>query len=200
MRTLGYVAVGVLLFAWSSPLNESMKVAVKRSLSPVDFGNEDPVEEVRIFRSVPTSRMVGSKAAAKCPQAPFVVVSYDEFDLVTVQTRSRDGIVTDPAVEKIGTLIGCLGAPNTAGHLPFYSQGHFNDRGQEKGLSFVGNGECDGVSGPVPPQVSVFRCWVTASKLPAGYTGGFITSNTLATVLPGYLNRSIGVARFWKQP
>jgi hypothetical protein len=109
-------------------------------------------------------------------------------------------MVTDPEVEKIGTLIGCLGAPNTAGHLPFYSEGHFNDHGQEKGLSFVGNGECDRVAGPVPPQVTVSRCWVTASNLPAGYTGGFITSNTLSTAVPGYLRTSIGVARFWKQP
>jgi len=203
--------VAISLLFWAASVCQSVSKPSKRGsaetqnpndkkLSQIENPKKTPIEEVRIFRSISTRNMLGSAAAAQCTKAPFASLSYDELDLVTVTTRSWDGMVTDPEVEKIGTLIGCLGAPNTAGHLPFYSEGHFNDHGQEKGLSFVGNGECDRVAGPVPPQVTVFRCWVMASNLPSGYAGGFITSNTLGTALPGYLRTSIGVARFWKQP
>ena len=190
MRILRYIPLPVLLAGATALRSES----------------SFPVEEVRIFRTVETSSMRGSAAAAKCGQAPFAAGSYQEFDLVTVQTGSSDGLVTVPDVEKIGTLVACSGVPNAAGHLPFYSEGHFNNHGQQKGLSFVGNGECDRVVGPVPSKVLIVRCWVTTSKLPAGYTGGFITSNTLTrpptgdAVPAGYLTTSIGVARFWKQP
>src|SRR5215813_342230 len=92
-----FVVISSLLWAASAcqsvskpsrPSSAETQSRNDKNLNQIENAEKKPVEEVRIFRSVETGRVLDSAAAAKCPQAPFVPVLYLELDLATVKTRS----------------------------------------------------------------------------------------------------------------
>src|SRR5215831_6319797 len=85
--------------------------ASARSASMVKAQNAPlgSVEEVYIFRSIRTVRVVGPDAAEFCrSRVAFTSFAKDTSDLVSI-TVGPNGLVTEPKVKVIGKLVTCTG-------------------------------------------------------------------------------------------
>ena len=160
------------------------------------------VEEVYIFRSIRTVRVVGADAAEFCrSRVAFTSFAHDTFDLVSMNV-GPNGLVTGPKVKVIGTLVTCTGRTSNPDVFDFYGEGEIN------GIRFKGGGDClRYAEAPLTGATSV-RCHNRTTVLNDGYVGGLITSNSLTpmdasptgTIPQGYVGTSVAVARFWKRP
>jgi hypothetical protein len=75
-------------------------------------------------------------------------------------------------------------------------------------VPFVGRGECVTTRRDHPePGISLQRCFMELSGLPAAYVGGHLTTNTISsrsslgdgTDPPGYTQPSIATIRLWRR-
>jgi hypothetical protein len=159
------------------------------------------VEEVYIFRSIRTVRVVGPEAAELCrSRVEFTSFAHDTSDLVAM-TVGPNGLVTEPKVKVIGTLVTCTGRTINPDVFDFYGEGEIN------GIRFKGGGDCVRYADAPLMGANSVQCRNRATVLNEGYVGGLITSNSLTptdasptgTIPPGYLGTSVAVARFWKR-
>lgn len=159
------------------------------------------VEDIYIGRSWRESRNPPTGFCAQ-ERTGFGTASVeDTYTFRSVETRGADGLIVDADVAVIGTLRACFGPQPESGTF-FYAEGTLGD------VPFTGRGECRTTRRDYPePGVSVVRCFMELSGLPAVYVGGQLTTNTVGTRValgertdpPGYTQPSIATIRLWKR-
>ncbi len=169
-----------------------------------DYKNEVRAdqEEIYVFRTTRTDRKTGATPA--CSAAPFATGDEQDFDLWSIEVRGADSRVVNTHRSGVGEFIGCFSRPAADYSVQMYAAG------KVAGVPWTGVGECI-VAKAQPPvhTVVTYTCKLDLSELPAAYSGGFIVSSTLATLLrgqpptahvPGYVSTSIVTMRLWKKP
>jgi hypothetical protein len=162
----------------------------------------DSVEEIYIARSLRESRESPTPFCAPGRTGFGEASVEDRYSFWSVEVRGSDGRVTDAMVEQVGTLRACFGPLAAGGGSFFYAEGAFGD------ASFTGRGDCRGSPEASPePGVGVTRCFMDLGELPAPYTAGRLTTNTVNSRAglgavsdpPGYTQPSIATVRLWKR-
>ena len=159
------------------------------------------VEDIYIARSVRTSRVMPTDFCAES-RVGFGSTFEDLFNLHATTTRTSDGRMTEALGDRIGQLRVCVGRTSNPLRLNFYAEGDLG------AVAFTGKGDCEAPKLDFPePGITVYRCFLDLTDLPRGYTGGLLTTNTVAsrqligaTSDPaGYVQSSIATVRLWKQ-
>ena len=158
-------------------------------------------ETIIVARSVRESRVAPT---AFCDEARIGFANAEREDRLafrSVAVRANDGVVTDASVRNIGDLHTCVGPTAEPETINFYAEGVVAN------VRFKGRGECF-----VGPQnfpvagVTLQRCFLDLYDMSDGYSGGQLTTNTLASRQlfgeesdpPGYTQASIATIRMWK--
>lgn len=142
-------------------------------------------------------------AASRTGFEPYATDSERHYTFWAVETSARDGRVVDAGTSRVAVLRGCFGPTADRTRQMFYADFELGD------LSFRGSGECVALALDVPERglISV-RCHLVLSGLPASYTGGLLTTNTLTSQEPyggesnppGYTQASVATIRLWRSP
>jgi hypothetical protein len=160
------------------------------------------VEEIYVFRTTRTAQTRGTTPA--CAAAPFASVNEQVFDLWSIESRAADSRIVNAHRRSVGAFTACFTSPAPDHSLQMYASGKVAH------IPWVGIGECI-VPKSQPPvrTVAMYTCRLDLSGLPDRYSGGFVVSSTLATLLrdqpatahvPGYISTSIVTLRLWKKP
>ena len=160
------------------------------------------VEDIYVVRSVRLSRVTPSDYCAQSRTDLPTPLFEDQYDFKAVATRAADGAVTNDAGPTVGHLHACFGRTSDSLVVSFYAQGELN------GVQLTGRGDCrfDGREFP-EPGITPIRCYLDLTGLPAGFTGGRLTTNTLGSRAllglvsdpPGYTQPSIATVRLWRR-
>jgi hypothetical protein len=160
-------------------------------------------EEIYVLRSmrerhVPVANWCDS---AKTGFDPFPTDAERAFSFWSISTTAQDGRVVDTKKSRVAALRGCFGPTTEPARQRFYAE---IDLGS---TSARGSGECSAVMVDFPEsQLFPVRCFLVLDRVPAGYVGGLLTTNTLAsknayggeTDPPGYNQASIATIRLWR--
>ncbi|MDZ4866052.1 MAG: hypothetical protein SGI91_01915 [Alphaproteobacteria bacterium] len=160
-------------------------------------------EDIYVLRSIrePQKPTPNWCAASRTGFEPFATDAERFFSFWSVRQEPATGKVTDAKVARVAELRGCFGATNERPRQNFYAEIKLGE------LSFQGKGECLALNLNFPePGLIPVRCQLTLSGLPAPYTGGVLTTNTLTskatfggdTDPPGYTQASIATIRLWQ--
>lgn len=115
---------------------------------------------------------------------------------------SASGKVTDVSSVRAGTLHACFSPTPDSLIQSFYAEGEVG------GVVVIGRGQCRTTKRDFPEAgMSVRTGQLDLAGLPMAYTGGQLTTNTLAsrTIIgadtnpPGYTQISIATVRLWKK-
>jgi hypothetical protein len=186
-------------------------IAFLACLSQAGAGGEDSeyknevkagIEEIYVFRTTRTDQKRGATPA--CAAAPFASVNEQDFDLWSIAVRGADSRVVNTHKSGVGSFAACFTAPAQDHSLQMYASGSVAK------IPWTGVGECI-VPKAQPPvrTVAQYTCRLDLNGLPDRYSGGFVVSSTLATLLrdkpptahvPGYVSTSIVVIRLWRRP
>ena len=161
------------------------------------------LEEIFVFRTSRTRHTAGQTSA--CSAAPFSSTNEDFYQLWSIQTHAADSRVVNTHVRNVGGFTACLGQLARDQPLQMYATGTVDQ------IPWIGVGECLALMSQPPVRTAIaFTCHLNLSGLPERYTGGFLTSSTLAPFLgkdqpptayiPGYLSTSVATVRLWKRP
>jgi hypothetical protein len=159
------------------------------------------VEEIYIGRSVREAHATTLTAYCDQTKIHFTATSEDRFTFRSTATRATDGRMVDTNVQTIGDLHACFGPTEDAAISNFYAEGNLGS------VAFTGIGECRVVKPNFPePGLFPLRCFLDLSRLPAGYTAGELTTNSVLsrkvlgteTDPPGYTQASIATIRLWR--
>jgi hypothetical protein len=159
------------------------------------------VEDIYIGRSWRESRQPPTEFCAAARTGFGTASVEDTYTFRSVETRGTDGLILNANVATIGRLRACFG-PLPESLSFFYAEGTLGD------VPFTGRGECRTMRRDYPePGMSVQRCFMELSGLPAAYVGGQLTTNTVGsrnalgdrTDPPGYTQPSIATIRLWKR-
>jgi hypothetical protein len=160
------------------------------------------VEDIYIVRSLRLSRTTPGAFCAESRTGFRAPTVEDRYDFKAVTARPADGHVTNAAGSTVGHLHACLGTTADSLTESFYAEGDLN------GIRLTGRGECrtDGQESP-EPGIQPWRCYLKLTGLPAGFTGGQLTTNTVVSrkalgavsVPVGYTQPSIATIRLWKK-
>lgn len=187
-------------------------VALAQS-SPSDHSGRP--EDVFVYRVV---RVTRASVGSECAGAGFRVSGQGNYEFTALSVRDTSGEVTFEVKQKVGESLGCFGPRSDSAPMPFYSRLNIN------GIKAVGRGECATRYEDFPePHVIIQDCWLKLENLSAGYVGGFVTMNSLATTggapntaaardctggpcgrgyesnPPGYFQTSVATMRVWRQ-
>ena len=119
----------------------------------------------------------------------------------SVTVEPGDGRISNPKAAEVGDLHACFGSTTDPKVVSFYTEGRI------AGVPLSGNGNCVRDLTDFPEKgISVVRCFLNIGGLPAGYTGGTVSTNTIGTRSligvesdpPGYVQPSIATIRLWK--
>jgi hypothetical protein len=161
------------------------------------------LEEIFVFRTTRSAQERGATPA--CAPAPFATVSEDRYNLWSIQLRASDSRVVKTHEKPVGDFRACFSQLAEGKPLNMYAMGTVAS------VPWVGVGECL-ITKAQPPvrTVLALNCQLALSGLPEGYTGGLVTSSSLAPLLgreqgptahvPGYLSTSVVTIRLWKKP
>ena len=125
----------------------------------------------------------------------------DRFAMWSTQVQAVDGRMIDSKATNMGDLRGCFGQTGDPKRVNFYAEGQIGS------VSYVGSGDCLVVRADYPEKgITSVRCFLNLRGLPAGFTGGFLATNTVIskallggeTDPPGYAQASIATIRLWK--
>ena len=125
----------------------------------------------------------------------------DRYSMWAVAVRPDDGQITDAKANKVGELHACFGSTTDPKVINFFTEGRV------AALSFTGGGSCLVLRADFPEKgITPVRCFLELRDLPAPYTGGVLTTNTVtsraalgdATDPPGYVQPSIATVRLWR--
>jgi hypothetical protein len=170
-------------------------------LSTTAMSQQKSVEDVYIARSWRESRVAPTDFCAQSRTGFANSNIEDRYTFRSTTTRASDGLMTDANVRTIGTLHACFATGADSTQIHFYGEGVLG------GVAFTGNGECKVAHQDFPePGLRVLHCFLDLGKLPAGYVGGQLTTNSvLSRALlggpsdpPGYTTPSIATIRLWK--
>jgi len=160
-----------------------------------------PVEEIYVARSLREARDEPTSFCAPSRTGFGEARTEDRYSFWSVEVRGSDARVTDAKVQQVGDLRACFGSLGDGASF-FYAEGSFGE------LTFTGRGDCRGSPGLSPePGISLTRCYMDLSALPAEYVGGRLTTNTIGsrngigdvTDPPGYTQPSIATIRLWRR-
>ena len=158
-------------------------------------------ESIYIARSLRTSRITPT---AYCDQQRigFKGTFEDQYTFQSVATQPADGRVTNPNVNTVGRLHGCVGSSDPA-VLNFYAEGLLG------AVSFKMAGSCRTATGADFPEpgITEYACLFVLRDLPEGYVVGTLTTNTIVSREAigersdpyGYVQPSIATIRLWKR-
>jgi len=161
------------------------------------------IEEIFVFRTSRTQHTSGQ--TSECAAAPFSSANEDFYELWSIQVQAADGRVVNTHLRKVGGFTACLGQLTRGQPLQMYATGTVAQ------IPWVGVGECLVLMSQPPIRTGIaFTCHLNLSGLPDRYSGGILTSSTLAPFLgkdqpptahiPGYLSTSVVTVRLWKKP
>ncbi|HSQ31459.1 MAG TPA: hypothetical protein VLN49_16500 [Gemmatimonadaceae bacterium] len=160
------------------------------------------VEDIYIVRSLRLSRTApGEFCAEQRTGFPNPTVE-DHYDFKAITARPADGRVTNANGSTVGHLHACLGATSDSLTQTFYAEGDLN------GVRLTGRGDCRTSGRESPePGIQPWRCYLELAGLPAGFTGGQLTTNTVVSRRTlgavsdpvGYAQPSIATIRLWKK-
>ena len=159
-------------------------------------------ETIVVARSVRESRVAPTDFCAEARVGFGNAQREDRFAFRSVTVRPTDGVVTDASVQTIGDLHSCVGTTPDAQTINFYAEGRVAN------VEFKGRGECFVGRQNVPVDgVTLQRCFLNLYDMSEGYSGGQLTTNTLASRLifgeesdpPGYTQAWIATIRMWKR-
>jgi len=158
-------------------------------------------ETIIVARSVRESRVAPTAFCAEARVGFGNAQREDSFAFRSIAVRPSDGVVTDASVQTIGELHACVGTTPDPQTINFYAEGVV------AGVTFKGRGECFVGPQNVPVDgVWLQRCFLNLSDMNDGYSGGQLTTNTLASRRifgeesdpPGYTQTSIATIRMWR--
>ena len=159
------------------------------------------VEDIYIVRSLRLSRTAPGEFCAERRTGFPTPTLEDRYDFKAVTARTADGRVTSATGSTVGHLHACFGATADSLTESFYAEGDLN------GVRLTGRGEfrTDGQESP-EPGIQPWRCYLKLAGLPAGFTGGQLTTNTVVSRKAlgavsdpvGYTQPSIATIRLWK--
>jgi hypothetical protein len=198
-----------------SPLQALKTVPLMTALMALPAAHADPaqssykdegaaaVEEIFVFRTARTQHTSGQ--TSECAAAPFSSANEDFYELWSIQVRAADSRVVNTHQRKVGGFTACLGQLTRGQPLQMYAVGSLAQ------IPWNGVGECLALMSQPPIRTGIaFTCHLNLGGLPERYTGGILTSSTLAPVLgkdqpptahiPGYLSTSVVTVRLWKKP
>ena len=180
---------------WAAVSSHASQVATSRQA-------QSPVEEIYIARSLRESRSAPS-AFCSAERTGFDNSQYeDRYTFRSVATRTSDGRVTDPGVQAIGHLRGCVGQTADALVANFYAEG------QLAGLPLTAAGQCRAPRADHPESGTMFMaCSFELRNLPSPYVSGHLTTSTMnsrqavggVSDPAGYVQPSIATVRLWKK-
>ena len=162
------------------------------------------VEEIYVVRTVREKHLrksewcTPSRTGFQGPQGESTIE--ERYSLWTLDIRAIDGRVTNAKQNKAGEGRACIASTTDSSTFDFYAEASVS------GIAFKGNGQCAAMRPDFPEQgVVAARCYLELRNLPAGYVGGMLTSNTVATRAPGestdppgYIQPSIATIRVWR--
>lgn len=158
-------------------------------------------EEVFVFRTTRSTRTSGR--TPRCESADFESTAEDTYQTWSIKTNSRDSRISKGHVREVGSFQACFGAIARGKPFEMYAVGTV------AGIPWRGRGSCVAMDAQPPERaVAAFNCNLAISDLPVGYSGGWLTSSTVAPVLGssappdahvrGYMSTSIVTLRLWK--
>ena len=125
----------------------------------------------------------------------------DRYSMWAVAVRAGDGQITDAKANKVGELHACFASTTDPKVINFFTEGRVAS------VSFTGGGSCIYLRADFPEKgITPARCFLELRDLPAPYTGGVLTTNSVAskatlgdvTNPPGYVQPSIATVRLWR--
>ena len=191
------------LFAATSTLGAQVDVR-SQTISAAPPSAASQLEEIYVMRSVRKEQLPKSEWCTPTRtgfESPLGESTIEErYSLWTLDLRSIDGRVTNAKQNKGGEGRACIALTTDPRTLNFYAEANVS------GISFKGKGQCAVMQPDFPEQgVTAATCYLELRDLPAGYIGGMLTSNTVATRAlgvstdpPGYVQPSIATIRLWR--
>lgn len=174
--------------------------------SPASAQNPRPdtgVEEIAIVRSLRVERIAPTAFCAASRTAfPQPATVEDRYDLKAVATDAASGKIADADGARVGTFHACYGPTAESRVFSYYAEGELGE------VHLIGRGECRVTKRDFPEAgLILLNCRLDLTGLTAGYVGGQLTTNTLAsrsalgpkTDPPGYVQASIVTIRLWKR-
>ena len=130
-------------------------------------------------------------------------LSEERYSMWAVTVRPADGRISDAKASKAGELRACFRSTADPKVVGFFTEGRL------AGVTFRGSGNCLVLRLDFPEKgIRPVRCFLELRDLPAPYTGGVLTTNSVtsraalgdATDPPGYVQSSIATVRLWRTP
>ena len=130
-------------------------------------------------------------------------LSEERYSMWAVTVRPADGRISDAKASKAGELRACFRSTADPKMVGFFTEGRL------AGVTFRGSGNCLVLRLDFPEKgIRPVRCFLELRDLPAPYTGGVLTTNSVtsraalgdATDPPGYVQSSIATVRLWRTP
>lgn len=161
------------------------------------------LEEIYVLRSIrePHAPVADFCSSARTGFDPFPADAERAFSFWSVTSERQNGRVVEPRDARAASLRGCFGPTAEPARQKFYAEIELAS------IAFRGEGECGAIRVDFP-EAHLFpvHCWLVLKGLPAGYVGGLLTTNTLAsratyggeTDPPGYTQASIATIRLWR--
>jgi hypothetical protein len=211
-RRMDMNAAGCVLSALGCLLGTASFVLAQQSQKTAQATQPDQVEEIYIVRSVRESRVAPTEFCAKA-KTGFESTADDQYTFRSTAVSTDDGRMTDTSVKTIGSGHGCLGPNADPAILNFYLE---LDLGR---MALKGIGNCRRTKSDFPERgIQVWHCVLDLSDPARLYVGGYLTSNTIASLKlaapgqrgetasvgmesdpPGYTQPSIATIRLWKK-
>jgi hypothetical protein len=154
---------------------------------------QSTLEDIYVVRARPSTENL--PVTAFCDDAHFPETHPPErersYEYFSVETRSADGLIVNPAAQAIGGHRGCY-SRTADGRLYTYGKGTFG------GVTFTIRGTCLFAPERSPqPEVAPYTCDYAHTDM-AGYIGGQSLWNGVTTDRDGYITTTIGTIRLWK--
>jgi hypothetical protein len=163
----------------------------------------DSRESIYVLRSIrePVAGASRDCLAATTGFEPYASDAAREFSFWSLRSDPADGRVTDARAAQVARLHGCFGPTEDRTRQNFFAEIELGS------LSLRGRGECVAVLIDFPePGLFSVRCQLILDGLPAPFTGGLLTTNTITssarfggdTEPSGYTQASIATIRLWR--
>jgi hypothetical protein len=154
------------------------------------------LEEIYLTRTTRTQYIQGATPA--CSAAPFATTSEQHYDTWSINVRASDARIVGTHQRLVGEFTACFGPVGPGGTFSAYS------RGVAGSLTYTALGECRFMrSKPPAPKLLVLACALDLGDLPGDYSGGYITTSSLAASdgihVRGYLSTSVITMRLWRK-
>ncbi len=198
-RTLSFgpTSIAALSTAVAAALSGCAEPSVALSV------HQPPLEDIHLLRSIRESQTpeIGWCAASRTGFEPFPTDAERHFSFWSIRSRPEDGRVVDSKQARVAELRACFGPTAERARQNFYAEIRLGS------LSFRGHGDCLAAMTDFPePGLFPVGCRLVLSGLPAPFSGGLLTTNTMAsgarfggaTEPPGYTQASIATLRLWK--